>query len=158
MSYEINVSLNGKHFFSTHKRSLTFGNKANEMAILFLEKFPKKEGYEVTLTEWKESGHPVDFESVIPDLDYTLKMPKTKKQFLILKRNLFVILKEQGHSMNRSFFHYGKKVIKIKFWAINDLQRAKLIIEKLLPEAIVKREARHRWQAPSLIVYIKGGK
>lgn len=50
MSYEINVSRNGSHVFATHERSLTDTKKARETLYLFKEKFPEKEGYNVTIS------------------------------------------------------------------------------------------------------------
>ena len=56
MYYEINVALNGRHFFATAKRSLTNEIAARAMFDLFRSKFPEADGYRVSLTRWKESG------------------------------------------------------------------------------------------------------
>lgn len=48
--YEINVSLNGVHFFATHKRSLTDKRKMQEVLEVFKEKFPESEGYQIIVT------------------------------------------------------------------------------------------------------------
>lgn len=48
MYYEINVSLNGRHFFATAPRSITYHELAKEMVKLFIEKFPVEEGYAVS--------------------------------------------------------------------------------------------------------------
>lgn len=55
MGYEINVAFNGKHLFATHERSLSnlLPDDALKVFHLMEEKFPKSEGYEVTMTEWK---------------------------------------------------------------------------------------------------------
>jgi hypothetical protein len=56
MYYEINVSLNGTHFFATHKRSLVGDGKMNKVVSVFLEKFPEIEGYEVTVARYETRG------------------------------------------------------------------------------------------------------
>lgn len=60
MYYEINVALNGRHFFATHDRSLNTWNKAMEVWNVFVKKFPRSEGYEVTMTEKKVTGQKID--------------------------------------------------------------------------------------------------
>lgn len=60
MYYEINVALNGRHFFATHERSLNTWSKAMEVWKVFVEKFPRSEGYEVTMTEKKVHGQKID--------------------------------------------------------------------------------------------------
>ena len=56
MYYEINVSLNGQHFFATAERSITNLNKAEKVYDLFKEKFPESEGYKIDITEWNKVG------------------------------------------------------------------------------------------------------
>lgn len=56
MYYEINVALNGQHYFATAKRSLTDELAARGMYAVFCDKFPESAGYRVSLTQWKESG------------------------------------------------------------------------------------------------------
>jgi len=53
MGYEINVSQNGRHLFATHERSMSnmLLEDALDMLHLMSDKFPKSEGYEVTMTE-----------------------------------------------------------------------------------------------------------
>tara|TARA_R110002167_G_scaffold192918_1_gene395509 strand:- start:418 stop:621 length:204 start_codon:yes stop_codon:yes gene_type:complete len=51
MSYEINVSQHGNHYFATHERSLRCGEElairtAQDMRV----RFPKSEGFEVSLS------------------------------------------------------------------------------------------------------------
>ena len=54
MSYEINVSKNGIHYFATHGRSLNgFEEDAIKMAKHFKSVFPESDGYLVTLTEYR---------------------------------------------------------------------------------------------------------
>lgn len=45
MSYEINVSLRGKHFFATHPRSLTSKTELLQVYKELEKKFPASEGY-----------------------------------------------------------------------------------------------------------------
>ena len=56
MSYVINVTLNGKHFFATADRSASTAWQASLLFTTFLEKFPKADGYEVTCTCWETTG------------------------------------------------------------------------------------------------------
>lgn len=56
MYYEINVSLNGKHYFATSSRSLQTKNQAIKMAEHFEKLFTKEEGYKVEITEWHTMG------------------------------------------------------------------------------------------------------
>lgn len=60
MYYEINVSLNGVHFFATDERSCKFKSKLEELLKVFRVKFPESEGYKITVTEWQTLGHPID--------------------------------------------------------------------------------------------------
>lgn len=65
MRYEINVARMEKcsdgqeryvHLFATHERSLKNGDKAKEVLELFRQKFPKHEGYDVSIKRIKEIG------------------------------------------------------------------------------------------------------
>ena len=60
MYYEINVAKNGKHFFATAERSITNIKKAEEVYMLFKEKFPKSDGYEISVERWEKIGEFVD--------------------------------------------------------------------------------------------------
>ena len=64
MGYEINVSLNGKHFFATHERSITNIWKLQELLPIFMEKFPEAEGYKITITEWQKTGKHMDIKEI----------------------------------------------------------------------------------------------
>lgn len=59
MYYEINVSLNGKHFFAIAERSINSEAKMKEMYELFAEKFPEAEGYKIDVTKWEHIGKPI---------------------------------------------------------------------------------------------------
>ena len=56
MYYEINVTLNGKHFFATAERSITNRWDLNNKLKIFIDKFPKEEGYEISVTKWEKVG------------------------------------------------------------------------------------------------------
>lgn len=60
MYYEINVSKNGRHLFATAERSITNFTQAEGMYILFKEKFPESEGYEISVTRWDKVGKPIN--------------------------------------------------------------------------------------------------
>lgn len=55
--YEINVAKNGRHFFATHKRSLTTEWKMKEALEIFKKKFPESEGYQIIVTAQIEYGN-----------------------------------------------------------------------------------------------------
>ena len=62
--YEINVSLNGHHFFATHERSIVSEQKLKEVYKVFKEKFPEAEGYEISVTYWIKSGREINTEEL----------------------------------------------------------------------------------------------
>lgn len=68
MIYEINISLNGNHFFATHERSIT--SKTKLMAVLekLIEKFPSSEGYRIEIQERVSYGKRIELESLVREL------------------------------------------------------------------------------------------
>lgn len=60
MYYEINVSLNGRHFFATAERSIKDSDKMQDVYKVFMEKFPEDEGYRITVTKWENHGKYID--------------------------------------------------------------------------------------------------
>ena len=60
MFYQINVSLNGQHFFETDKYSIP--NKAimEKLYKVFKEKFPVEENYDILV--WDMNGRFIDME------------------------------------------------------------------------------------------------
>lgn len=56
MTYEINVSLNGVHYFATHPRSLITEREADAMFAAFCAKFPRDEGYHISCSVTETSG------------------------------------------------------------------------------------------------------
>lgn len=64
MYYEINVSKNYQHYFATHKRSLdiALSPQVKAMAEDFEKRFPKSEGFAITITRIDEGRHNVTSE------------------------------------------------------------------------------------------------
>ena len=56
MWYEINVSKDGKHYFATHKRSITTVDRAIEIRDRLKQAMPEEEGFEYTITQWQTTG------------------------------------------------------------------------------------------------------
>ena len=64
MSYEINVSKNGQHYFATAERSITSEYKAFEEVKHFQSIFPESEGFEIILTKLIRAGQKVDISAI----------------------------------------------------------------------------------------------
>lgn len=62
MYYEINVSLNGKHFFATHERSIVNETKLKEVYPVIKKKFPPEEGYDILVSRTETTGRYIDME------------------------------------------------------------------------------------------------
>lgn len=62
MWYEINISLNGKHFFATDKRSITNDNELKKVYDVLIKKFPKSENYELLITKNECVGKIIDMD------------------------------------------------------------------------------------------------
>ncbi|EHQ27044.1 hypothetical protein Mucpa_2936 [Mucilaginibacter paludis DSM 18603] len=60
MSYEINVALNGSHFFATHDRSINDTTKLIKVFKVMDEKFPASEGYELSVCYYPKYGYQTD--------------------------------------------------------------------------------------------------
>ena len=60
MWYEINVTLNGRHFFATHQRSITDDRTLRDVYSVIAAKFPASEGFDVQVTRWEERGTVLD--------------------------------------------------------------------------------------------------
>ncbi|MGN1342058.1 MAG: hypothetical protein ACI4VL_02360 [Bacilli bacterium] len=69
MFYEINVSLNGKHLFATHKRSITNEQALKNVYKVFKEKFPMEEGYDILITKYEEYGKFVDMDKMMDKME-----------------------------------------------------------------------------------------
>lgn len=53
---EIIVSKNGKHLFATHPRSLRDKHEADTVYKELYTRFPKNEGFDITVTGWVVEG------------------------------------------------------------------------------------------------------
>lgn len=62
MYYEINVALNGQHFFATDKRSITNKATLEKVYKVLKEKFPLEEGYDIIVSQYETVGKFVDME------------------------------------------------------------------------------------------------
>ena len=62
MYYEINVSLNGQHFFATDKRSITNKIALDVIYRVLKTKFPQEEGYHITVTYYETIGRHINME------------------------------------------------------------------------------------------------
>lgn len=60
MFYQINVSLNGQHFFETDKYSIPNKVTMEKLYKVFKEKFPIEEGYDILV--WDMVGKFIDME------------------------------------------------------------------------------------------------
>jgi hypothetical protein len=56
MNYEINVSRNGRHYFSTAPRSLDNHAQCMQMVEHFQCVFPVEQGYKITATRTETTG------------------------------------------------------------------------------------------------------
>lgn len=54
--YSINVAKNKKHFFATAAHSLTTVGAATEAFGELSKRFPKSEGFDVSITYWEGTG------------------------------------------------------------------------------------------------------
>ena len=64
MYYEINVALNGQHFFATDKRSITNKIALKVVYKILKEKFPIEEGYDILVTQYDTVGKFVDMKNI----------------------------------------------------------------------------------------------
>ncbi len=62
MYFEIVVSLNGKHLFATAEKSVVNTYQLHKIYDIFKEKFPREEGYKITVTTWEKVGRPMNME------------------------------------------------------------------------------------------------
>ena len=64
MYYEINVALNGQHFFATDKRSITNKIALKVVYKILKEKFPIEEGYDIMVTQYDTVGKFIDMNNI----------------------------------------------------------------------------------------------
>lgn len=65
MYYEINVSLDGQHFFATAERSIQDEFKLKKVLKEIKEKFPRMMGYEVSVTYYEKRGTRLDIDTLL---------------------------------------------------------------------------------------------
>lgn len=64
MYYEINISLNGVHFFATSNRSITTEDKLKVVYNKLKNAFDEKDGYEFTIREYQTIGTEIDINKI----------------------------------------------------------------------------------------------
>ena len=65
MYYEINIAKDGKHFFATAERSITTEKELKKALIVFQNKFPKEEGYEIIITsEYPKTSYLLNIDDI----------------------------------------------------------------------------------------------
>lgn len=64
MFYEINISFNGRHFFATAERSITDRATLKKVYSVLSLKFPKDEGYEISITQNTRTTRKVDSQAI----------------------------------------------------------------------------------------------
>jgi hypothetical protein len=71
MYYEINVSKHGKHYFATHERSFNQATRDAMKTVYedFVKRFPKSEGFEISVTHYSLCGEKVEFAPKIQTLE-----------------------------------------------------------------------------------------
>ena len=56
MSFEINISKNGKHYFATAERSLITLGEATKVYNELKEFYPESQGFKLSMTKWEKRG------------------------------------------------------------------------------------------------------
>lgn len=64
MHYEINISLNGKHFFATSERSITSDYKLREVYDALKNKFNENDGYSFDVIKYQTVGTVIDINEI----------------------------------------------------------------------------------------------
>ena len=60
MSYEINVSKDGQHYFATSERSITTLNHATELVQQFEKIFSEEAGFKISVARVQKNYHEID--------------------------------------------------------------------------------------------------
>lgn len=66
MSYELNVALNGTHYFATADRSIKTIDQVIAISEDFKKRFPKSEGFEISLSYHPEIGYGLSLKDELP--------------------------------------------------------------------------------------------
>lgn len=106
MYYEINVSLKGRHFFATAKRSITDSHHLITVLQAFIKRFPISEGWKLGVNYYPECSTGVDVELndtaegvVIALLDAAYLNEKKKDEiFVPTPERLCTFLLDWGYS------------------------------------------------------------
>lgn len=77
MYYEINVSKEVqsygrkgfRHLFATTERSITSIYELKRQLPIFMEKFPESEGYRISVSHWQKTGHDVDVDAILEEIE-----------------------------------------------------------------------------------------
>ncbi len=75
MYYEINVTLNGRHFFATAERSITDLATLKAVLLALKKGFTQADGYEMTVTEYRTVGRGVDVAVIFPPVPPPVHQP-----------------------------------------------------------------------------------
>lgn len=67
MYYDINVSLNGHHFFATAERSVTSRQELKRVLPVMLMKFPVVEGFGISVSQHSNVGESVSVDEVMAE-------------------------------------------------------------------------------------------
>lgn len=57
--YQINVALNGRHFFATTPHSIRTADDLLKVLPTIKAKFPEAEGFKITVTHWETRGRDI---------------------------------------------------------------------------------------------------
>lgn len=62
--FEINVSLNGEHYFATHTRSINSEQKGKKLVSELKTIYPESKGYKISLSYVQTTSQKVDLSDV----------------------------------------------------------------------------------------------
>ena len=105
MYYEINVSLNGVHYFATDKRSAQSTLQAKELVAAFRKGFPAAEGYRIDVTKWETVGQSIDLDTIDPPTPPVVEPTLTE-----LEARILPILRQQAEDCSGGDFGIVEQV------------------------------------------------
>lgn len=65
MYYEVNIAKGGKHFFATHKRSITTVQELKNVYSELSKVFNPDNGYTMMITLYSTRGEPIDPDNIL---------------------------------------------------------------------------------------------
>jgi hypothetical protein len=68
MYYEINVSLNGKHFFATAERSIISAERCLDVYDALSLRFHKIDGYEIVISRVERKGRYLSRDTLVKEM------------------------------------------------------------------------------------------